>query len=209
MSGEHYSFDLVDPLPGDELLLIRDRQGRRTTVDRLSSGPGGIGSDAIAFSETPPDDKALWWQMADGLPVNFWLLRPGDRWVSNEIIRVSGYDDKLNSSKTHKRALPSQKLWVDSFSVRGLSKTAFSSGQKWRFELCFIDSLDQEIPYHFLELEGLASGETFDITEFVGEPVSVDNTFSLWHKISRLNTAPRVSNCTVTATIRRLWDAQS
>jgi len=210
MSGEHYSFELVDPLPGDELLLIRDRQGRRTTVDRLPSGPGGNSSDsAIAYSETPPDDKALWWQMADGLPVDFWMLRPGGLWVSNEVIRVSSYTPVLSSGKTYKNPLPDRKLWVDTYSLRGLTEDAIPQGKKWRFDLCFVNSLNQQIPYYFLELEGLGANEVFDISEFVGEAVPVDNAFSLWHKISRVNSAPRVRNCTVTANIRRLWYAPS
>lgn len=210
MSGEHFDLELTTPLPTDELLLVRDRTGKRTTVeDLLSSSSSGGASSAIAYSETPPTDRALWWQMADGLPVDFWLLRSGGVWVSSEVIRVSTYLHRVSGPVTLKYPLPGRDLWVDSFSIRGVTEQPFSTNQKWRVEMLFINSLNQQIPYYFLELEGLGGGEVFEMSEFVGESVPANEAFSLWHKIARIDSAPRVRDFTINTSIRRLWNAQS
>lgn len=201
--SEFYDLPFTQPRGSDFLLIGRGSAPYRASVSQLQS------EGAIAYSETPPDNKALWWQMVDGLPVDFWLLRPGGLWVSDEVIRVSDHFPILSSSGTQKHGLPEKSLWLDSFSIRGVGDGAYTTGQKWRVEFAFINSDNQQIGYYFLELEGIELGETFEISEFAGETLPIDGGFALWVKVTRINSAPRVRNVTITAKIRRLYDAQS
>ncbi|MBE9061860.1 hypothetical protein [cf. Phormidesmis sp. LEGE 11477] len=207
--SEFYDLALTQLQDDDFLLVGRGSQPYRASVSQLARAGEVATGGAIAYSETPPNDKALWWQMSDGLPVDFWMLRPGGLWVSDEVIRVSHHEPILSSGGTQKYGLPEQSLWLDSFSIRGVGEDAFSAGQKWRIEFAFINSDNQQTGYYFLELEGIGLGEIFEISEFAGESLPLDGGFALWIKVSRINSVPRVRNVTITAKIRRLYDAQS
>lgn len=190
---------------GDELLLLRNQQGRRMPASALA---GTSNDEAIAFSETPPTDKALWWQMADGMPVAFWMLRPSGVWVSEQVSYQSTTLDTLTGNKLYKASNPMNgRIWLDYFSVSGRSDSNFSSGRKWRFELSLINSQAQEVPYHFLELQSLTKGEYFSVSEFVGEAVAAQDALAVWRRVRRIANAPKLKYVSLTLSFRRIYGA--
>ncbi|MBE9064148.1 hypothetical protein [cf. Phormidesmis sp. LEGE 11477] len=205
---EFYNLPSIVPKQTDELLIIRDRKANRTTVAELQPADNG---NAIAFSESPPTDKALWWQLSEGSPVAFWMLRPGGVWVSASTWHHTSTTDMLSSNKVFKYGNPlgDASIWLDYFSVRGRAGNDFVNGQKWRFELSLVNSQSQETPYHFLEVEGLSNSDYFSLSEWVGESISSADALAIWQRTIRINTAPRLPFVCLSTTYRKVWNAQS
>ena len=170
MSGEFLTLDEIEPLPSDQLLFVRDRTGKRATVANLQVALTGEISAAIAFSKTPPTDKALWWQLDESdRPVEFWLLRPGGVWVSERryVEAAFEYDVKNNYAYIRGVSVPGSSVWFDSLSARAVVSDTMTTDYI-DFQLALINGAQQSTPLYYLRLAGAKAGDIFTASEHIG-----------------------------------------
>ncbi|MEN8444826.1 MAG: hypothetical protein ABG776_07430 [Cyanobacteria bacterium J06555_13] len=127
MSGEFYGLPVVEPKGSDELLLIRDRTGKRATIQ--SSLQTAITANAIAYGEAPPSAGLYWGQTtAEGALLAVWERR-GAIWVSQQTWQVSAIGVELNGNKLYTRPnpCPGELIWLDSMMARELARDHYGN----------------------------------------------------------------------------------
>ena len=178
--SEFFNLESVMPVGTDEVLLIRGRQQKRATVGTLAK-PSEANS-AIAFSQTPPTDKKLWFQLDDNdLPIELWLKRTGGLWVSDQVHLITAFDTQVKSTVSNYCAnpLPDEALWIETLSAKGYVWD-WQSGNSYdaEFSIYLIDKSHQMTQWHYLRLSADAQGQMFNLSEPVERLVTIDDALS-------------------------------
>lgn len=234
--SEFYDWPLTDPQRGDYLLVGRGRVSLRTKVDPLlgakgepgpqgeaglpgpqgepgATGPrgesgatGATGVSAIAFSQTPPTDKAIWWQLsATGQAVELWLLR-GAIWVSARVWTESAFEYEIKSGGSWARPNPiANSVWVDSFSGSAWVEDTMKADESIDFELAMINTQQQQTPLFFLRLENRVRGDIFRRAEPVGVMVPAANAMGFVLNINPIaKTKTKLKTASIAVSFRKI-----
>ena len=177
-------------------------------VQGLKGDPGIPGSNEIAFSQTPPTDKALWWQLdGAGLPVAFWLLRPGGVWVSQQTWNVAAGDAQVSGNKLYIQPNPvsSAAVWIESLTARGVADRNFTTADEWRMQLSTTNAAAQETPIYYLAARGLQASQAFYLSEKVDLVLPVGDALTCWLRLTRIGGGSKLISVSFSALLRKIY----
>lgn len=202
MSGEFFNLQPITPTPADELLIVRDRIGKRATIDALKTALSA-GSNSVIASQTPPPAGGIWRQIdANGNPLELWR-KFGDIWASDAINYISAYNVSLSTNALNQMPIPGHgAIFIDRFTARGLISEAFGSGESWAFNLNWINAARAEVPLWTLRLSTGAANASFLVTEPVG--LVVDG-LGLWLRAERQKSKPKLDFVSMSVAVRRIY----
>lgn len=208
MSGEHYSLQQVQPVETDEILVIRDRAGKRATISDLKQSITPSQSDgAIARSQTPPSDAALWLQTDNNdLPIAFWQRRPGDIWVSEPQSAIFFRNSMTsNGNFTAGNPFPGSRMWIESFAVSGIVGANFAEDGRWDFQLSYVNQAKQQAALWLLSLESGLKGTAFTLAEPIGDVLAPGEALAFRFRSTKTG-GPNLSYISYSAQLRRVYD---
>ena len=200
---EIYARPQVAPTDSDELILLRDRKAYRVNFADLDQ-------NRIAFSKTPPTDKALWWQLDEAdLPVALWLLRPGGVWVSSQIYTESAFEFDVKKDWSFFRANPcAESIWIESFQASAIVTDLMSQSDYIDFQLALIDQQQQATPFYYLRLAGKAPGDTYRKSEYIGQAVAASSAMALSLNVRR-NGQTKLRIVSMSVFLRKIYAASN
>ncbi|MEM9148928.1 MAG: hypothetical protein AAGB19_00455 [Cyanobacteria bacterium P01_F01_bin.3] len=207
MSGEFYDLDPVTPKGTDELLVIRDRTGKRATIQSLQTA---ITANAISYGGAPPSAGLYWGQTtAEGALLALWLKR-GELWVSQQTWQVQAIAVQLNGNRlyTEPNPCPGERIWLDSMMARGVARDNYGH-TKWQFKLNTVSAAQQELPQHYLEVAGIAKNQAFNHSEPIGEVLPWSDALTIWLRAQRSGGSAKNKFVSMAAVLRRVYSAES
>ena len=204
MSGEFRDFEAVEPQNNDELLVVRDLKGKRTTIAAIAK----IFAGGVPTGETPPDSGFLWFQTIDGKPAELWEARDGGVWVSAQTFEISAFTyARGNRGYTRQNPCYSPQIWFDSLAVRGQIRGVFDANEKWDFRLNLVNSARREVGFWEISLSTGDRNSVFTISESIGEAIDQSNAVSIRLRALRQGTPPNIDMLTMSAILRKVYNA--
>ena len=202
--SEFLNYEQVVPAPTDELLVVRGKTAKRALVSSL---PNNSSDSAIAFSQTPPTDKKLWWQLdGNGYPIDFWRKRPTGLWVGDQLYSISSFDEQIRKDSAHYLANPlaDEAIWIEAITARGSVWDDMGSGEHIDFSLSLINSAQQQTKLHYLRLANGSDGQFFDLAEPVERVAAMDEALAFLLQVEPQG-KPKLKTTSISLQIRRVY----
>ena len=173
-------------------------------------GPRGEPGDSIIHvGDAPPTDpsKLLWLKVGTaGQVLQKWQRAAADLWVSAESHIISAFEFEVKRNRSYPKENPcrSSQVWVESLMARGWVQDRMRTGDYIDFQLKRVNTQQQKVLEHYLRIEGLAVGDTFDLVESVGKVFSSDDAIALWLQIQRRGQT-KLKTTSIAAVVREVY----
>ena len=185
--------------------------------DRGEAGAPGAqgpkGDSVIHVGPTPPTDLAvLLWVQTNGANaiIERWQRRPNNVWVSDRQWSISNFipSTKSGNALSVPNPCPGKRVWIDDFLLRGLLVEPADAVNGWDARLAAVNASGLEVDIWQLAINQGAKGSVFNQYESVRVALAEENAIAFRLKISERGKA-EVSYTTISATLRRIYDASS
>lgn len=209
--SEFLQLESVSPIPEDELLLVRNRTGKRTTVAALKSAVG-IEEGAVAFSQIPPDKGDLWLQTGKNeLPVELWQRHSSGKWLSLQSETVDYFRGSTsgNFSRYFSNPCHSKEVWIEAMSIKSLVISDQKPGERFDIQFRLLTSKRQQIPMFFLRIEKASKDDYIQLSERVDEFIDAEEAMAIGFRGERRGGSARLQYTAMNAVIKRVYHAEN
>jgi hypothetical protein len=221
---EFLNLTSVQPQLTDEVLLVRDRVPKRSTVASLvtagpqgpqgvpgADGPQGLtGPTTLHLGATPSTDptKLLWGQLGTaGEFIELWQKHSTGQWLSAQTFLVSSHTVNVASNAVTNNAnpCPSSQIFVEQWQATGVVADAMTAANFIDFKLSLVNQLQVETSFFSLRLQGAAAANTpFSLAESVNQFISSASALSLWFRSARSGSMS-MRYLTMSTTLRKVY----